>query len=81
MSVSPVVRLQASVEKKRAKKREGLEKIVVLAQKKRSITNNDVELLLHVTDATATWYLVELVKAGRLKRTGVRAGTTYQPQV
>jgi len=81
MTDSPLIRLQASVEKKRAKKREGLEKIVALAQHKGSIKNNDVELLLHVTDATATRYLSELVKAGRLQRIGKQKQPTYSPQM
>lgn len=79
MNTNPITRLQASVEKARAKKRERLEKIVALAMHKGSITNNDVELLVHVTDATATRYLLELVKAGRLKRIGIRAAAKYQP--
>ncbi len=76
---SPVTRLQPSVEKARAKKRERLEKIIALAAQKGSIRNNDVELLVHVTDATATRYLSELVKADRLKRVGIRAAARYQP--
>ena len=79
--IDRISRLQASVDKRRAKKQAGLEKIVAFAIKKRSITNNNVELLLHVSDATATRYLSDLVKAGRLKRTGERASATYQPQV
>ncbi len=77
--VSPITRLQASVEKACAKKRERLEKIIARAVHKGSITNNDVELLVHVTDATATRYLSELVKTGRLKKIGIRAGTNYRP--
>ena len=63
----------------RARKAERLEKIVVLAVEREVITNNDVQILLGVSDATATNYLHELVSAGRLKRTGVRAGTSYHP--
>lgn len=44
-----------------ARKRERLEKIVVMAAQKRIITNNDVEKLLKVSDATATRYLSQLV--------------------
>ena len=61
------------------RKRERLEKVVALAAAKGVITNNDVQLALNVSDATATNYLRELVKAGRLKKTGVRAGTRYEP--
>lgn len=76
---SPVVRLQAAVERRRAKKRERLEQIMVRAQNKGSITNNDVELLVHVTDATATRYLAQLVKEGRLKRIGAQKRPRYEP--
>ena len=61
------------------RKRERLDKVVTLAARKRVITNNDVEKLLKVSDATATNYLRELVRTGRLKKVGVRAGTRYEP--
>lgn len=38
--------------------------------KKRDITNDDVEKLLHVSDATATRYLQELEKGGRITQAG-----------
>ena len=38
-----------------------------------------MELLVHVTDATATRYLSELVKAGRLKRVGAQKRPRYEP--
>jgi DeoR/GlpR family transcriptional regulator of sugar metabolism len=58
-----------------ARKQARLEKVVVLAAEKRVVTNDDVQKLLRVSDATATRYLNELVRQGRLKRSGVRAGT------
>lgn len=61
------------------KKRARLEKIVALAAQKRLITNNDVENLLKVSDATATNYLSELVKTGRLKRSGAPFHERYEP--
>lgn len=73
---SPADRLQASVEKKRAKKRERLEKIYTLAAQRSSITNNDVQILLGVSDATATRYLEELVHAGKIER----IGPVHQPE-
>jgi len=77
---SRIANLQTSLEKRRTKKREGLEKIMVLAERKRVIKNNDVELLLHVTDATATRYLSELVQTGRLQRRGAQKQPHYVPQ-
>ncbi|MFZ2887018.1 MAG: FaeA/PapI family transcriptional regulator [Minisyncoccia bacterium] len=81
MTNSPISRLQPSIEKRRAKKRERLEKIMQFATSHYSITNNDVQILLGVSDATATRYLEELTKAGRLQRSGNRAAAVYRPQV
>lgn len=63
-----------------AKKRARLEKIVALAVDMRVISNDDVEKLLKVSDATATRYLSELVKSGRLKRSGPIHHERYEPQ-
>ncbi|MBP9711332.1 MAG: winged helix-turn-helix transcriptional regulator [Candidatus Pacebacteria bacterium] len=60
-------------------KRKKLEKVVALAQKKGRISNDDVQKALRVSDATATRYLSQLVKEGRLKSSGVRAGMIYEP--
>ncbi len=56
-----------------------LEKIIEFAKHKKSITNNDAQLLLGVSDATATRYLSELVKTGKLKRVGKQKRPTYEP--
>lgn len=61
------------------RKRAKLEKILVLAGEKGKITNNDIEKLLHVSDATATRYLSQLVKEGRLKRVGTPERARYEP--
>jgi Fic family protein len=61
----------------RARKAERLEKVVVLARERKVITNDDVQKMLTVSNATATNYLRELVRTGRLTKTGVRAGTRY----
>ncbi|MEK9153550.1 MAG: hypothetical protein AAB723_03060 [Patescibacteria group bacterium] len=47
-----------------------LDKILNLFAKRTSITNNEVEKLLHVSDATATRYLSILEKEGKIKQTG-----------
>ncbi|MDO8552237.1 MAG: hypothetical protein Q7S01_01755 [bacterium] len=59
------------------KRRARLEKIIVLAEKKRSIGNDDVEKLLHVSDSTATRYLAALVREGKLQQTGVPQAQRY----
>lgn len=60
------------------KKHEKLDKIMTLFEKKKEITNDDAEKLLHCSDATARRYLNELVKQGKLKRVGeTGAGVVY----
>lgn len=72
--------LARAFEKIQFRKRARQEKIVALAVKKRSIANDDVEKLLRVSDATATRYLAELVRQGRLKRSGATRGTRFEPR-
>ena len=59
-----------------------LEKIVAFAlnqkAKGKSVTNDEVEKLLHVSDRSASRYLNVLVKQGRLKVSGVKKGATYE---
>ena len=60
------------------RKRKKLDKIMSLFLEKAKITNDEVEKLLHVSDATATRYLSQLEKEGKIKqnsRTG--AGVSY----
>ncbi|PIR46583.1 MAG: hypothetical protein COV07_03570 [Candidatus Vogelbacteria bacterium CG10_big_fil_rev_8_21_14_0_10_45_14] len=60
------------------RKRKKLEKIMSLFLKKQTITNDDVEKLLHISDATATRYLEQLEKEGKIKQNGVTgAGVSY----
>ena len=66
-----------------------LDKIIEFAKKhppsqgsgvtRKGIRNDDVEKLLHVSDATASRYLAKLVKDGRLKSVGnSKTNTTYE---
>ncbi len=60
------------------KKSQKLDKIMTLFEKKEKITNDDVEKLLHCSDATARRYLNELVRQRKLKRVGeTGAGVVY----
>ncbi len=52
------------------RKRKKLEKIMGMFLKQSSITNDEVEKLLHVSDATATRYLSQLEKEGKIKQEG-----------
>lgn len=71
-------RQPAARAKVQARTRARLDKIIELAQKKRSIKNNDVEMLLKVSDPTATRYLSQLVREGRLKRVGKPSVATFE---
>ena len=56
-----------------------LDKVIEFARKKGSIRNDDIEKLLHVSDATASRYLAKLVKDGHLKSVGnSKTNTTYE---
>ena len=59
------------------KKRKKLEKIMGLFLKKQSITNDDVQKLLYVSDATATRYLRQLETEGKVRRQGVPGHASY----
>ena len=52
------------------RKRKKLEKIMGMFLKQSSITNDEVEKLLHISDATATRYLEQLEKEGQVKQEG-----------
>ena len=60
------------------RKQKKLTKIMGLFLKKTHITNDEVEKLLHVSDATATRYLSQLEKQGKIKQSGKTGkGVTY----
>lgn len=52
------------------RKRKKLEKIMEVLTAKGKITNDEVEKLLHVSDATATRYLSALEKEGKIQQVG-----------
>lgn len=54
-----------------------LAKIIEYSKKHKRITNDDIEKLLHVSDATAGRYLKLLVDRGILKKEGGGRGTHY----
>jgi len=60
------------------KEKEGRkEKILGIFEEKEKITNNDVEKLLGVSDATATNYLQELENEGKIKQVGKTGKGVY----
>lgn len=70
-----LAKAQAKIQSNKQKK---LDKIILFAQKKNIIANEDIQLLLHVSSATATRYLVKLVQQGRLVRVGSPRDARYQ---
>ena len=62
--------LKLANETRQEKKREKIDKILTLFSEKSQITNDEVEKLLHVSDATATRYLEQLEKEGKIKQVG-----------
>lgn len=77
-SISIKDRAYAALEKIRFNKRKKLDKILVLAAQKRSIKNDDVEKLLKVSDSTAQRYLNQLIKEGKLRRSGTTTSIIYE---
>jgi hypothetical protein len=71
-------RLYAALEKIQFRKRAKLDKVLALAAKKRSIKNDDVEELLKVSDSTAQRYLNQLVREGKLRRSGPPQNAVYE---
>jgi len=69
--------LTRAVDAIQGRTRKRLDKILAEFDKKKTLTNDDVEKLLHVSDATATRYLYELVKEGKIKRTGKTKSAAY----
>lgn len=52
------------------RKRKKLDRVMNLFAKQTRITNDEIEKLLHVSDATATRYLSALEKEGKIKQSG-----------
>lgn len=62
-----LVKARATIQDRKAKK---LDKILEFLNTKGKVTNDEVEKLLHVSDATATRYLSVLEKQGKIKQVG-----------
>jgi len=59
------------------KTQENKQKILEFLQNKDRVANNDIQNLLSVSDATATRYLEELEKEGKIKQVGKTGRFTY----
>ena len=70
-----LVKARVAIQDRKRKKRD---KIMQALNAKNKITNDEVEKLLHVSDATATRYLSALEKEGKIKQVGrTGTGVTY----
>ncbi len=63
------------------KKRKKLDKVMTLFLKKQKITNDEVEKFMHVSDATATRYLSQLEKEGKIKQTGKTGKSAFYSKI
>ena len=59
-------------------RKQKLDKLIQFAQKKQIVDNEEIQVLLRISSATATRYLVELVKQGRLVREGSPRHAKYR---
>lgn len=67
------------IEQQAKEKEENKRKILAAFGQGRRVTNDDVQKLLGVSDATATRYLEELEKEGKIKQVGAAGkGVYYQ---
>ena len=77
--------LRGDIAKARAKIQETkhmkLDKIMAKLTEKGRITNDEVEKLLHVSDATATRYLQALEKENKIKQTGVTGKAVFYERI
>ena len=72
--------LAKAKEKIQFRKQAKLEKIMVFAKAQGGVTNDQAQKLLRVSDATATRYLAQLTKSGRLRLVkAVGRGARYTP--
>jgi len=79
-SATQALRFEAvAAVRERIKKRK--DRIMEVAQREGRVTNDDVEDLYCIADRTASSYLNQLVKEGRLIKRGAGRGTYYTPIV
>ena len=78
---SPKSFLAKALESIQFRKKAKLEKLIKMANEKKVITNDEVQKLLRVSDATATRYLSTLVKQNRLTVSGNRRSARYEPNI
>ncbi len=78
---SSVQEKESLVEKQAREKEENKRKILEFFGSKEKAANNDIEALLGVSDATATRYLDELEKEGRIRQVGQTGRYVYYERI
>ncbi len=73
-----IVKARAKIQETKHKK---LDKIMARMTEKGKITNDEVEKLLHISDATATRYLQALEKENKIKQTGVTGKAVFYEKI
>jgi len=63
------------------RKRKKLDKIMTLFLKKQKITNDEIEKFMHISDATATRYLSQLEKEGKIKQSGKTGKSVFYTKI
>ena len=63
------------------RKKKKLDKVMAMFLKKSKITNDEVEKFLHVSDATATRYLSQLRKEGKIKQSGKTGKNVFYSKI
>ena len=69
------------IDKVQFRKRKKLDRVMTLFLKKSKITNDEVEKFLHVSDATATRYLSQLEKEGKIKQNGKTGHSVFYSRI
>ena len=73
--------LKLANQNRQDKKRKKIDAILDLFAKQTNLTNDEVEKLLHVSDATATRYLETLEKEGKIKQVGKTGKHTHYEKI
>ena len=73
-----LIKAQESIQFRKRKK---LNRVLSLFAKQTKITNDEVEKFLHVSDATATRYLSQLEKEGKIKQNGKTGKSVFYSKI
>ena len=63
------------------RKRKKLDRIMNMFLSQTKITNDEVEKLFHVSDSTATRYLDELQKQGKIRQLGITGKAVFYEKI